>query len=150
MFQPPQLPPGGSLFSSGTALPFDGFAFCDGTVKRGNGAYAYVLLDIQGQETRTEWQAMDEPTWDSTTAEFEGLLCTLKEAAYAGVKRLWVGTDSYQLIEHALKRSDRYGRFIRALDQLMPRFEHLCIQAIERSRNKQADALARKGIAHLR
>lgn len=150
MFQPPKLPPGGLTFQVGTALPFDGFAFCDGTVKKGNGAFAYVLLNAEGEESRTGWQVMDEPTCDSTTAEFAGLLSALKEAAYAGVRRLWVGTDSFQLIEHSLKRSERYARFIQALDQLAPRFEYLCVQAIERTRNKQADALARRGIAHLR
>jgi ribonuclease HI len=93
---------------------------------------------------------MDESTVDSTTAEFFGLLEALKEAVCSGVRRLWVGTDSYQLIEHLNKRTPRYARFAQAIEAYLPLFDSLKLQAIERTRNKQADALARKGIAHVR
>ncbi len=150
MYQHPPLPPGGSVFQHGIASSFDAFAFCDGTVKKGRGAFGFVLLDDHGVEASTGWSPLTESTNDSTTAEFFGLVETLRQAVQTGVKRLWVGTDSYQVVEHLNKRSSRYQRFIELVEQLVRSFDFLELQAIERSCNKRADALARQGVAFVR
>lgn len=150
MFSIPAVARGGSTLQVGTAQPFDAFGFCDGTVKRATGAFGLVLFDAQGRESAAEWRQLDEQTVDSTTAEFAGLLELVSTALAQGVKSLWVGLDSFQVIEHAIKRSVRYEAFLTPLLQMLDRFDHVQLQAIARTENKRADALARKGIAHLR
>ena len=150
MFHRPALPPGGSVYACGTPGEFDGYAMTDGTVKRGWAACAYVLLDRQGREMAARWSRLAAPTRDSTEAEFAALAMALDAAHAHGLRRLWVGTDSFQLIEHALKRSAGYRPYVGSLDQARERFEHLYVQAIARRHNARADGLARQGVAHLR
>lgn len=77
MYQPPRLPPGGTVVRIGSEASFEAYAFCDGTVKKRHAAYAYVLLDAEGKERVTCWQSLDEPTRDSTTAEFAGVVAAV-------------------------------------------------------------------------
>ena len=74
----------------------------------------------------------------------------VKAAHERGLRRLWVGTDSFQPIEHALKRSAGYRPYLGSLDRARERFEHLYVQAIARRHNARADRVAPQGVAHLR
>lgn len=150
MFNQPTMPPGGATVQFGTPAAFQCFGFCDGTVKRGIGACAFALLSFEGLVQATGWVTLNEPTSDSTHVEFEGLVRLLSEAASAGIRRLWVGTDSFQVLEHVRHGAGRYQPALQALHRLVAQFDYLQIQAIARKHNKLADALARKGIAHIR
>lgn len=150
MFLPPSLPAGGSVFEWGADTAFEAFAFCDGTVKRGVGAFGHVQLDAIGLERGHRTGLITFKTFDSTLVEFEGLLDALRNAVDARVSALWVGTDSFQVIEHILKRSLRYDSQIAQLDVLRLKFRRLKVQAISRTKNKRADALARSSLAYLR
>jgi ribonuclease HI len=146
MFSTPDVPPGGSVIRFGSKTQFAAFGFCDGSVKKRVGAFGFRLLDTDGAVVGEGWDRVPELTADSNCAEFQGLLATLAEARRLGVKSLWVGTDSFQLIEHATKQSVRYDRYLAALLHSVAHFDYVEVQAIERKRNKEADALARKGI----
>ncbi len=150
MFTTPRLPPGGPVARFGLSRAFEAFGFCDGSVKRLTGACGSVLLDMSGAQLHESWRTLDRSVFDSNEAEFEALLDTVSVAANLGIPSLWVGTDSFQVIEHALKGSTRYRLATERLRELGSRFEYLEVQAIDRSRNKKANALARCGIRNIR
>ena len=150
MFVAPSCPPGGTELRFGNSGDYDAFLFSDGTVKRGVAGGGYSLLNTRGVEVRADVIRLAERTLDSTKAELMALLAALQACAQTGVRRLWVGTDSYQLLEHAAKSSSRYADCWHRLAALLGQFEAVTLQAIERRRNKRADALARQSIAHIR
>lgn len=150
MFETPRLPAGGSVFRLGQACPYDGHVFCDGTVRKGIAGGGWVVLDARGCTLDTGCERMPEPTLDSTAAEFFALLQALQHALSRGLRSVWVGSDSYQLIEHLHKRTARYAAMRERFDELCAGFDSLCVQAIERIRNKRADELARTSLASIR
>jgi ribonuclease HI len=150
VFAIPGIPAGGPVARFGARASFEAFGFCDGSVKLRVGACGYLLLDAQGHSITQGWQRIQQRTPDSNWAEFQALLFTLDEARRRKIRSLWVGTDSFQVIEHARKNSARYASYLEVLKEHESHFDYLEVQSIERSRNKEADALARHGIAHLR
>lgn len=150
MFQLPHVPAGGPVARFGDCAAFEAFGFCDGSVKRRIGGCGFVLLDRDGECLLEGSAPVAAVTADSNCAEFEGLLHILEQGRARGLKHLWVGTDSFQLIEHIQKGSPRYGTYLDRLAPLCKHFATLQVQSIERSQNKRADALAREAIAHVR
>lgn len=150
MFAIPAIPAGGPIARFGSVASFEAFGFCDGSVKLRVGACGYLLLDAHGDSLTQGWQRIQQPTLDTNCAEFQALLFTLEEARRREIRSLWVGMDSFEVIEHILKNSARYAPYLGVLKEHESHFDYLEVQAIERSRNKKADALARQGIAHLR
>lgn len=150
MFSHPPLPPGGPVARFGSPRSFDAFGFCDGSLKRHVGACGSLLLDTNGALVAESSRTLQGLFMDSNQVEFQGLLDTLSAAALLNIKSLWIGVDCFELVFHMLKNSLRYTKDLTLLAELISRFEHVCIQAIARKHNKQADALARKGIINIR
>lgn len=134
----------------GEAEVFEGFGFSDGSVKRRIGGCGYVLLNRDGDCLAEGCASVAAKSADSNYAEFEGLLQTLERAKLHRLSTFWVGTDSFELVEHVRKHSARYAGYLTRLSALRESFKFLSVQAIDRALNKRADALARQAIAHVR
>lgn len=150
MFTHPPVPPGGPTARFGQNIPFEAFGFCDGSVKRRTGSCGSVLLGVNGETLAQSSRVLTGAVLDSNEVEFQGLLDVLSAASLLKLRSLWVGIDCFEVIAHTLKASSRYAQYLDALNGLVREFEGLTLQAISRTHNKRADALARIGIRNVR
>lgn len=144
MYSPPPLPPGGLFLRPvGREAP-DCYLFVDACIKYPRVSGGALLLDNLGVVIWAHGKIFNLISRDSTLAELHALLFGLALIPQRNSCSVWVGTDSFQALEHLNKRSERYVEVIRGIELLARQFNQVHFQNIHRRHNKDADALAAK------
>lgn len=139
------VPPGGVVLGLHGVCDNPPQLWVDGAVKQGR-VSGGALWRAQGEQIELSW-LFSVSSRDSTLAELLALLAALQSLKSGALQGAVIYTDSYQLLEH-LNRYLQSGtcRYPEAHRVLSLLDEHGVgrLQNIERRRNKQADALAKK------
>lgn len=118
--------------------------YIDGSAKRGTIGGGALLLTPEGEFTQF-WR-FGIPSRDSNQAEILALLHALDWVTQvAPARTLQVYTDSYELLLHLAKQTERYLG-LRELPELFVSRQVVRLQNIANEKNKRADALARKAL----
>lgn len=128
-------------------------AYCDGA-SRGNpgpASYGVVLCDPTGSVAAELEKFIGKNT--NQVAEYEALICALKELADRGARRVKILTDSqfvvYQVSGIYRAKDDRMKALLARVKEQQSRFENVELVHIPRSshpHNRRADALANKAL----
>lgn len=144
MYSPPPVPPGGLFLRHfGRETP-DCYLFVDACIRYPRVSGGALLLDNLGAVIWSHCKIFNLISRDSTLAELHALLFGLTLLAQRSSCNVWVGTDSFQALEHLNKGSVRYAEVIKDIELQARQFSQVHFQNIHRRHNKDADALAAK------
>jgi ribonuclease HI len=137
------VPAGGHAMVFADANPVHTL-YIDGSAKRGTIGGGALLVTPEGEFTQF-WR-FDVQSRDSNQAEILALRNALEWVAQvAPARTLQVYTDSYELLLHLVKRTERYLG-LQELPELIASRHVVRLQNIANEKNKRADALARKAL----
>lgn len=137
------VPAGGKAMIFDVASP-EHTLYIDGSAKRGIIGGGAFLATPEGEFTQF-WR-FDIPSRDSNQAEILALRHALHWVTQvAPARTLQVYTDSFELLLHLAKRTERYLG-LQELPELLASRQVVRLQNIANEKNKRADALARKAL----
>lgn len=137
------VPPGGQTLILTDATPIHTL-YVDGSVKRGAIGGGAILHTPEGEFTNF-WR-FNMYSRDSNQAEILAVQHALEWVSEVAPGRpLQVYIDSYELLLHLAKKTERYQGLLE-LPGLFVKHQVARVQNIANNRNKKADALARKAL----
>lgn len=125
-------------------------AYCDGAA-RGNPGPAGYGVHVTDEHGRTIHEiAVGIGRATNNVAEYSAVIAALEWAAAEGVRRLLVRSDSHLIIEQLSGRYKVKNEGLRTLHRrataLAGGFERISYEHVRREFNREADALANRGV----